>query len=119
MSCGVGCRPGLDPVLLWLWRRPVATAPISPLAWEPPYAAGVALKRKKKKKKESCVCVTSCLVFPLWGVSGNAESQAQLSVLEGNQNVHLVSTRVIVLCVFQRPDVRKQQIKVLGPFPIF
>ena len=24
-----------DPPLLWLWRRPVATAPIRPLAWEP------------------------------------------------------------------------------------
>jgi len=42
VSCGVGCRRGLDPALLWLWRRPVATAPIQPLAWEPPYAAGVA-----------------------------------------------------------------------------
>ena len=24
----VGCRLRLDPVLLWLWRRPAATAPI-------------------------------------------------------------------------------------------
>ena len=39
MSCGVGRRPGLDPFLLWLWCRPEATAPIHPLAWEPPYAA--------------------------------------------------------------------------------
>ena len=32
-----------------------ATALIRPLAWEPPYAAGVALKRKKgKKKKTGC-----------------------------------------------------------------
>ena len=31
-----------DPALLWLWRRPVATAPIQPLAWEPPYASGAA-----------------------------------------------------------------------------
>uniref|UniRef100_A0A4X1V611 Uncharacterized protein n=1 Tax=Sus scrofa TaxID=9823 RepID=A0A4X1V611_PIG len=38
VSCGVGCRCGLDPALLWLWCRPVATAPIRPLAWEPPYA---------------------------------------------------------------------------------
>ena len=28
--------------MLWLWRRLVATAPIQPLAWEPPYAAGAA-----------------------------------------------------------------------------
>ena len=28
MSCGVGCRIGLDLALLWLWCRPAATAPI-------------------------------------------------------------------------------------------
>ena len=51
MSCGVGGRRGLDPVLLWLWHRPAATAT---------YAMGAALRKgkrtkktkKKKKKKE-------------------------------------------------------------------
>ena len=52
--------------MLWLWRRPVATAPIRPLAREPPYAEGAAQeiatttttttkkkdKRQKKKKKK-------------------------------------------------------------------
>ena len=55
MRCGVGHRRGSDLALLWLWRRPVATALIRPLAWEPPYAIGVALekaKRQKKKKKK-------------------------------------------------------------------
>ena len=52
MSCGVGCRPASDPTLLWLWCRPVAIALIGPLAWEPPYAEGVALKRKNKIKCE-------------------------------------------------------------------
>ena len=51
MSCGVGHRLGLDLVLLWLWCRLAAVAPIGPLAWEPPYAAGVALKKQKKKKR--------------------------------------------------------------------
>ena len=51
MSCGVGRRRGSEPALLWLWRRPVATVPIGTLAWEPPYAAAVALKDKKKNKK--------------------------------------------------------------------
>ena len=42
-----GSIPGLaqwvkEPVLLWLWCRPAATAPIRPLAWEPPYAVGAA-----------------------------------------------------------------------------
>ena len=49
MSCGIGCRYGSDLVLLWLWGRPAATAPIQPLAWELPYAAGMALKKKNKK----------------------------------------------------------------------
>jgi len=26
VSCGVGCRHGSDPTLLWLWCRPVAIA---------------------------------------------------------------------------------------------
>ena len=47
-SCGVGCRCGSELALLWLWCRPVATAPIRPLAWEPPYAEGVALEKDKK-----------------------------------------------------------------------
>ena len=52
MSCGVGHRCGLDPALLWLWRRPAATALIRPLPWEPPCAAGAVLKRQKKTKKK-------------------------------------------------------------------
>ena len=26
MGCGIGCRWSLDPMLLWLWARPVAKA---------------------------------------------------------------------------------------------
>ena len=52
MSCGVGCKCGSDPVLLWLCCRPAATALIGPLAWEPPYAAGAALGKAKRRKKE-------------------------------------------------------------------
>ena len=39
-------------MLLQLWCRPAAAAPIWPLAWELPYAAGAALKSKKKKEEE-------------------------------------------------------------------
>ena len=49
MSCGVGGRRGSDPALPWLWSRPAAVALIQPLAWEPPYAAGAALKSGKDK----------------------------------------------------------------------
>ena len=53
MSYGVGCRCGSDPTLLWLCCRPTATAPIWPLAWEPPHAVGAALKKKQKTKKKN------------------------------------------------------------------
>ena len=39
-------------MLLWLWRRLAATAPIEPLAWEPPCPTGVALKRQNKQTKK-------------------------------------------------------------------
>jgi len=48
-----GLRHGPDPALLWLRHRPVATAPIRPLAWKPPYAMGAALEKDKKTKKNS------------------------------------------------------------------
>ena len=56
-------------MLLWLWCRLAAVALIGPLAWELPYAAGVALKKKKaqknflmqKKKKKK-----KKILSPLW-----------------------------------------------------
>ena len=48
MNCGVGCRCSLDPVMLWLRRRLAAASLIRPIAWELPYAAGVAPKHRKK-----------------------------------------------------------------------
>ena len=52
MSSDVGHRCDKDLALLWLWHRPAAVAPIRPLAWEPPYAVGTALKKRKKEKKK-------------------------------------------------------------------
>ena len=53
VSCGVGPRCSLDPVLLWLWCRPVAADPIQPLDWELPYAIGAALKKPKIRGSHS------------------------------------------------------------------
>ena len=47
MSCGVGGRRGSDPMRLW--HRLVAIAPIRPLAWESPCAAGAALDKAKRQ----------------------------------------------------------------------
>ena len=51
VSCGVGRSRGSDPLLLWLWCRPKAVALIIPLAWEPPYAVGEALRKTKRPKQ--------------------------------------------------------------------
>ena len=54
VSSGVGRRCSSDAVLLWLWRRLAAIAPIQPLAWELPYALSASLKIQERKegKKE-------------------------------------------------------------------
>ena len=50
-SCA-GHRCGLDPALLWLWCRLAAVALIKPIAREPPYASGAALKSKLPPKTQ-------------------------------------------------------------------
>ena len=40
----------MDLGLLWLWCKPAVTALIQPLAWEPPYVVGAALKRQNQTK---------------------------------------------------------------------
>ena len=63
VNCGVGCRCGSDPALLWLWHRPVATALIRPLAWKPPYAAGAAQRNSKKTKRKKKNLFTTLKTF--------------------------------------------------------
>ena len=47
---------------LWLWRRPVATAPIGPLVWESLYAAEVALEKGKKTKEKKINSFITCIL---------------------------------------------------------
>ena len=75
MSCGVGHRGGSNLALLWLWCRPVATAPIRALAWEPPYASGIALRNNNNKKQpidnlRGCALSDWTPVVPRWAPPG-------------------------------------------------
>ena len=63
MSCGVGRRCSSDTTLPWLWRRLAAVALIRTLAWEPPYAAGTALKSRKNKQKTSEHLFLNALIY--------------------------------------------------------
>ena len=67
MSCGVACRHGCDPVLLWLWCRLAAAAPIGLVDWELPYAAGVAPPPKKS--------ISHKIVYVTFFQRGNVDSQ--------------------------------------------
>jgi len=74
VSCGVRRRHSSELALLWLWRRPVATATalIWPLAWEPPYAMGMALKKQKKKNRcDKC-----------WGKAGQERGKWRLLLFQ-------------------------------------
>ena len=69
MNCSVGPRGGSDLALLWLCWRLAVVAPIRPLAWEPPHAAGVAPRKKKKKTLIPMIIVT----LSLWAFAGLIE----------------------------------------------
>ena len=84
MSCGVSCRRGSDPALLWLWRRPVATALIRPLAWEPPYAARAAHEIARQKKKNVLFIV------------GHGPPKWKVFALHGNDFGEVVSIAVFL-----------------------
>ena len=80
VSCGVGCRRGLDVGLLWLWCRPSATARIWPLTWELPYAVGAAPKRQNNnnKKQNSLILKHNMAHFSVFSY----HTPAQLNVIE-------------------------------------
>ena len=78
MSCGIDGRRGSDPALLWLWCRPVASAPIQPLAWEPSHAVAAAqeIAKKTKKKEKATIFIIVFYLWPLFFVPIFAFSRA-------------------------------------------
>ena len=87
MSCGVGRRRGLDSMLLWCWCRPVATAPIRPLAWEPPYAAGAAQEKAKRQKKRICIMGVSTVKAHLSSYRAR-DKESPICTMEKDSGAH-------------------------------
>ena len=94
MSCGVGCRRGSDPALLWLWHRLEATGLIRPLAWEPPYAAGAAQRNSKKSKKKK--------YYYNQAICGSAEDKAEVWVHKILDELFIFLFYFFVFCLFFR-----------------
>ena len=97
VSCGAGRRRGSDPVLLWLCCRPAAVALIGHLAWEPPYATGVALKsktttRRKKSKQKKPQKENSQR-----GVPGSVKPQNCKPTLLLNQHLDFTNRKLVFL----------------------
>ena len=67
--------------MLWLWRRPAATAPIGPLAWEPPYAVGAALKKKTKKKERKKHLIRGVPIVAQWLTNPTRNHEVSGSIL--------------------------------------
>ena len=103
MSCSVGCRRGSDPKLLWLWHRLVATAPIGPLAWEPPYAAGTAQEMAKRPETKTKKNV---------GLRGEKQQKStENSWTAGGLTKHTQSASIKV-CLLTQPQLCKRQDRV-------
>ena len=66
MSCGVGRRHSLYPVLLLLW--PAAAALIRPLAWELPCAVDAAPPKKKRRQSSRLSIQISVEVGSTYGL---------------------------------------------------
>ena len=73
-------RCGSDVALLWLWCSLAAIDPIRLLAWESPYASGVALKSKKKERKRKKENISKLLPCQEENIASTLEASL-LSVL--------------------------------------
>ena len=102
LSCGICCRHGLDPKLLWLWCRLAAAALIWPLAWKLPFAAPVALKKAKKNKQKRIHCSNNW--EQIWVGLGQIQHNHKVQKMLGN-----LSPTIAVYCPAESRLPRSQQ----------
>ena len=103
--CRLQTEIGSQVAVLWLWCWPATTAPFRPLAWEPPYATGAALKKKrpKKKKQKPVFFIWNLHSFSLlsgrfWQMYWEAEDKRELEKERENRNKNSLSLCRLYLC---------------------
>ena len=74
--------------MLWLWRRPVATAPIQPLAWEPPYAEGAA---QEIAKTTTTTTTTTTKRQKTKRQKKKSNNKKNLKKIKVNKGIHIVA----------------------------
>ena len=99
MSCGIGCKCGSDPRLLWLWRRLVGAAPIRPPHLGISICHGCGPKKTKKKTKKKNPTAAAWVEAEAWVQSpsltqcvtgaGADAATAWIQSLAGNFPFHL------------------------------
>ena len=82
----------LEAMLLWLWHRLAAAAPVRPLAWELPYA----LNREKKKRIMKYLVTGTYLIFGLRKAFFQTDTMAA-SIQIYRKVVMVLSTRKILM----------------------
>ena len=98
----MGHRHGSNLTLLWLWHRPAAVAPIGPLAWEPPYAAVLALKRQetKNKNKKQNKTLARCVLENAYLAGGRRAENLTHFIGKGKTKVLLRRENIVFSMVF-------------------
>ena len=91
VNCGVSRRHGSDPVLLWLWCRPAATAPIRPPSLGTSTCCECSPQKTKKKKQKrsefiNCHQVSNLESSPLTPLSLNLQHSGTFNTLHPQMN---------------------------------
>ena len=66
---------------MWLWHRLAATAPIRPLAWEPPYTTGAAQEMAKRQQQKKPTLFGFFLAVPIAHAGSGAKDQTQATAV--------------------------------------
>ena len=94
-------------MLLWLWYRPAAAAPIQPFAQELPSATGAALKRNIK----DCLPI---VILRYWGLGLKHESGGCNSVHMAHMHMHVFVQKRERVTETESKNMNKRFLRGLG-----